>query len=129
MAHYALLDENNIVINVITGKDEGEDGINWEEHYGNFHNVTCKRTSYNTRLNQHIEGKTPYRGNYAQIGYKYYSNLDAFIPPKPYESWILDEEKCWWKAPVEYPVIDSENIKKYNWNEDILNWEEIQVSE
>ena len=90
MAHYAFLDENNIVTEVIYGKDEGEDGIDWEEYYGNVRNQVCKRTSYNTHANVHPNNQ-PFRKNYAGIGYSYNEELDAFIPPKPFNSWILDD--------------------------------------
>jgi hypothetical protein len=83
VAHYAFLDENNIVTEVIVGKDEGEDGIDWEAYYGAFRGQVCKRTSYNTRGGVHTLGGTPLRKNYAGIGYTYDSERDAFIPPKP----------------------------------------------
>jgi hypothetical protein len=83
MAHYAFLDENNIVTEVIVGKNEGEEGIDWEQHYGAFRGQPCKRTSYNTHGGVHSGGGTPYRKNYAGIGYTYDAGRDAFIPPKP----------------------------------------------
>jgi uncharacterized protein (TIGR02466 family) len=91
MAHYAFLDENNIVTEVIVGKNEGEEGIDWEVHYGAFRGQPCKRTSYNTHGGVHSGGGTPYRKNYAGIGYTYDADRDAFIPPKPYASWLLNE--------------------------------------
>jgi hypothetical protein len=103
MAHYAFLDENNIVTEVIVGKNEGEEGIDWEQHYGAFRGQPCKRTSYNTHGGVHSGGGTPYRKNYAGIGYTYDAGRDAFIPPKPYASWLLDEDTCLWGAPVPYP--------------------------
>lgn len=96
MAHYAFLDDNNIVTEVIVGRNEGEDGINWEEYYGNFRGQKCKRTSYNTYANQHSSEGVPFRGNYAGIGYYYDENLDAFIPPKPNDSCILDNTTYSW---------------------------------
>ena len=81
MAHYAFLDENNIVTEVIVGKDEGTDGVDWEERYGEIKNQTCKRTSYNTIGNAHINGGTPFRGNYAGKGYRYDADNDVFIAP------------------------------------------------
>jgi hypothetical protein len=122
MAHYAFLDENNIVTEVIVGKDEGEEGVDWEVHYGNFRGQTCKRTSYNTTGGVHSGGGTPYRKNYAGIGYTYDAGRDAFIPPKPYASWLLDEETCLWNAPVPYP--DDGNL--YQWDEDSLSWIKIE---
>ena len=114
MAHYAFLDENNIVTEVITGKDEGEDGVNWEEWYGNFREQTCKRTSYNTYEGVHISGGTPFRVNYAAIGFTYDETLDAFIPRKPFASWTLDESICIWKAPI-----DSPTGVLHHWDEDV----------
>ena len=121
MAHYAFLNTNNIVTEVIVGKDEGEDGINWEQHYGEFRGQTCKRTSYNTSGGVHTSGGTPYRKNYAGIGYSYDSNRDAFIPPKPFASWSLNETSCVWEAPTQKPT----DGKIYSWNEEQLAWVEI----
>jgi len=127
MAHYAFLDENNLVTEVIVGIDETEliEGLDTETWYGNFRGKTCKRTSYNTVGNVHKENGTPFRKNYAGIGYSYSETLDAFIPPQPYPSWILDEEECKWNSPVQQPVFDPENPIFYIWNEELLNWEEI----
>ena len=119
MAHYAFLDLNNIVTEVIVGKDEGEDGIDWEQHYGEFRGQICKRTSYNTISGVHTNGGTAYRKNYAGIGFTYDSTRDAFIPPKPYASWTLVEETCQWQPPTPMPV---EEGKHYQWNEDTLSW-------
>jgi hypothetical protein len=118
MAHYAFLNENNIVTEVIVGKDEGEEGVDWEVHYGNFRGQPCKRTSYNTHGGVHSGGGTPYRKNYAGIGYTYDAGRDAFIPPKPFASWLLDEETCFWNAPVPYP----DDGNRYQWDEDSLSW-------
>ena len=120
MAHYAFLDQNNIVTEVIVGKNENEDDKNWELQYGAFRNQLCKRTSYNTRGGVHSNGGTPYRKNYAGIGYKFDEQRDAFIPPKPYDSWILDEDTCLWNSPVPYP--NDENL--YDWDEDSRSWVE-----
>jgi len=103
MAHYAFLDENNIVTEVIVGKDEGEDGVNWEQHYGAFRGQACKRTSYNTNGGAHSGGGTPFRKNYAGIGYSYDATSEAFIPPKPYTYWLLNEVTYQWEAPLPYP--------------------------
>ena len=118
MAHYAFLDTNNIVTEVIVGKDEGEDNTDWEVHYGNFRNQVCKRTSYNTSGGIHSSGGIPYRKNYAGIGYIYDEQRDAFIPQKPYASFILNEDTCLWEPPVPYPT-DGE---QYTWNEEDLQW-------
>jgi hypothetical protein len=121
MAHYAFLNENNIVTEVIVGKEEGEDNIDWEQHYGEFRNQTCKRTSYNTYSGVHSNGGTPYRKNYAGIGYTYDSTRDAFIPPKPFTSWNLNETTCNWEAPTPMP----NDNKFYTWDETTLSWKEI----
>ena len=91
MAHYAFLNSDNIVTEVIVGIDETEliEGLNPETWYGNFRGQTCKRTSYNGNI----------RKNYAGLGYTYDAGRDAFIPPKPDGSWVLDEETCLWVAP------------------------------
>jgi hypothetical protein len=93
MAHYAFLDENNIVTEVIVGIDEIEliQGLDPETWYGNFRGQTCKRTSYNGNI----------RKNYAGIGFTYDFDRDAFIAPKPFVDWILDEETCQWIHPDE----------------------------
>ena len=112
MAHYAFI-TNGIVTEVITGIDETEliEGLDPETWYGNFRNQLCKRTSYN---NNGI------RFNYAGIGYSYDEVRDAFIAPKPFDSWVLDEATCQWAAPIAYP----QNGKKYIWNEQEVNWSE-----
>jgi len=117
MAHYAFLDKNNIVTEVIVGIDETEliEGLDPETWYGNFRSQTCKRTSYNNNI----------RKNYAGIGFSYDPERDAFIPPKPFKSWVLNEETCRWKAPVDYP----EDGQDYFWNEDIVNWELVETEE
>lgn len=120
MAHYAFLNQNNIVTEVIVGKNEGEEGINWEQQYGSFRGQICKRTSYNTQGEVHIKGGTPFRKNYAGIGYTYDENRDAFIPPKPnYPSWILNENTCQWEAPISRP----NDGQMYGWNEETKNWD------
>jgi hypothetical protein len=100
MAHYAFLDENNIVTEVIVGKNEGEDNTDWEAHYGAFRNQVCKRTSYNTYAGVHSAGGTPFRKNYAGVGFTYDEDRDAFIPPKPHEDWVFNEDTCGWDAPT-----------------------------
>ena len=118
MAHYAFLDSNNIVTGVIVGKDETDTSHNWEEYYGNFHGCVCKRTSYNTYENKHLLGGTPFRGNYAAIGYTYFTSSNIFMPPKPYASWSLDVSNAVWVAPISKP----DDGKNYIWNEDSTNW-------
>jgi hypothetical protein len=113
MAHYAFLDENNIVIQVITGVDETEliEGLDTETWYANFRGQVCKRTSFNGNI----------RKNYAGIGYTYDSGLDAFIAPKPFESWLLNEETATWEAPTPMPT---EGV--YIWDEATLTWLEVE---
>ena len=110
MAHYAFLDKDNLVVEVISGVDETEliEGLEPETWYGQFRGQTCKRTSYNRAI----------RKNYAGIGYSYDESRDAFIPPKPYNSWLLNENTCRWEAPVLYPT----DGLTYSWNEDSVDW-------
>lgn len=99
MAHYAFLDDNNLVTEVIVGRDEDDlaEGVtSWEHHYGEFRGQRCLQTSYNTQAGQHLTDGTPFRGNYAGIGYTYDEALDAFIPPKPDGDYVLDEETFTW---------------------------------
>ncbi len=127
MAHYAFIDSNNIVMEVIVGKDEGEDGVDWELKYSEIRGFPCKRTSYNTHEGIYYDPNTnqpspdqskAFRKNYAGIGYFFDETRNAFIPPKPYPSWLLEEFSCVWKAPVPYP--DDGNV--YIWDETTLSW-------
>lgn len=118
MAHYAFLDKDNIVTQVIVGRDEWEvvDGItDWEEHYGELHGQRCVRTSYNNNI----------RKNYAGVGFYYDDDLDAFIPPKPFSSWVLDKETCRWQAPIPYPGNDH---NFYRWIEELGDWVLLQTT-
>jgi hypothetical protein len=122
MAHYAYLDENNIVVDVITGRDEDDNtgGItDWEKYYGDLRGMKCKRTSYNSYggFNRRTLDDG-FRMNYAGVGFSYDELRDAFIPPKPYPSWDFNEESCLWVAPVEMPDDDHH----YHWDEDSLQW-------
>ena len=119
MAHYAFLNMQNIVTEVIVGKDETDGPTNWEIHYGNIREQVCIRTSYNTRGGVHSGDGTPYRKNYAGIGYTYDHARDAFIPPKPYTSWTLNENSCLWEAPVAIP----DDGQRYEWNEETTSWD------
>ena len=112
MAHYAFLNEANIVTEVITGKDETEtiDGLTPEQWYENYRGQKCVRTSYNHRI----------RKQYAGIGYTYLPSADVFITPKPYSSWELDSNYDW-QAPTERPA----DGKDYEWDEDAQAWVEI----
>jgi hypothetical protein len=118
MAHYAFLDENFLVTEVIVGRDESN--FDWEAYYANVRGQLCKRTSYNTHGGAHSNGGTPLRKNYAGIGYTYDAVRDAFIPPKPFPSWLLDEGTCLWGAPVPMP----DDGKYYVWDEAQQSWVE-----
>jgi hypothetical protein len=82
-----------------------------------------KQTSYNTHGGVHDNNGTPLRKNHAGIGYTYDEERDAFIPKKPYNSWILNETTCLWEAPVAIPTTELEENQYYSWNESIINWE------
>ena len=116
MAHFAELDENNVVTQVIVGVDEPLDG---EAIYAETTGTVWKKTSYNTLAGEHRLGGTPFRKNYAGIGFTYDSDRDAFIPPQPYASWTLNEDTCLWDCPVVYP----DDGAVYVWNEELGNWE------
>jgi hypothetical protein len=129
MAHYAFLDENNIVTEVIVGKNEGN--FNWEQQYASFRGQACKRTSYNTRGGIYYDPETnepaidqskSFRKNYAGVGYFYDEEKDAFIPPKLFESWILNEQTCLWEPPIPKP---EDTSKLYRWDEEQKNWVEV----
>jgi len=128
MAHYALLDSDNVVTQVITGRDEYDlpEGVtDWEVYYGNFHGQTCRRTSYNTVGNQHLLGDTPFRGNFGSPGDTYDEDRDAFISPQPFTSWTLDESTFLWAAPVPYP----DDGQPYVWDEDTTSWVQIDLGD
>ena len=116
MAHYAFIDENWTVTEVIVGKDESN--FDWERHYGDIRGQLCRRTSYNTHGGVHTNGGTPFRKNYAGVGYTYDSTRDAFIPPRPYPSWQLNEATCLWDPPVARPTDE----KMYSWDEATTSW-------
>jgi hypothetical protein len=127
MAHYAFLDQNNIVTEVIVGKDENSEFRDWEKFYGNIRQQTCVRTSYNTQAGVYIDPNTglpaadqskALRKNYAGVGFRYDTELDAFIPPQPYSSWVLVTETCQWEPPT--PMPDDGN--NYHWDEDTQTW-------
>ena len=122
MAYYAFIDADNIVVEVIPGRDEWEvvDGISdWEAYYSTKRDgLRAVRTSYNTYAGSHATNGTPFRGNYAGIGYRYNEELDAFIPPQPYPSWTLNENTYSWVSPVPYPEDDG----AYVWDEEAGNW-------
>lgn len=123
MAHFAQIDENNIVTQVLVIDQET---IN-TGHFGDPNSFV--QTSYNTRGNVHHgedgrpDNGTPLRKNYAGIGYIYDPDRDAFYAPQPFSSWTLDEETCFWMPPIPVP----NNGKMYNWNEDTLSWVEFTM--
>jgi hypothetical protein len=116
MAHFAKV-VDDIVTQVIVAEPEFFDTF-VDETPGEW-----IQTSYNTIGGQHVNGGTPLRKNYASVGGIYDSTRDAFIPPKPYPSWILNEDSCLWESPVPYPDADSD--ERYEWNEENQTWDEI----
>jgi hypothetical protein len=130
MAHFALLDNNNRVVQVLVGRDD-DDGK--EAELTARTGQQYRQTSYNTRAGVHYNPNTSessadqskaFRKNYAGIGYLYDPIRDAFIPPKPYASWVLDELTCLWKAPVDMPedAGTGDPPKVYQWDETTTNW-------
>jgi hypothetical protein len=107
MDYYAFLDENNVVTEVISGKNHNENWVDWEQWYGEFRGQVCKRSR--------TDG---FRKNYAGIGYTYDAQRDAFIPPQPFPSWVLIEETCQWDAPVAMPT----DNQRYYWDEATTSW-------
>ena len=131
MAYFAKIDNNNIVVDVVAvhnnellvdGNESEQQGIDFLNTTYKVDNINWKQTSYNTHAGVHSEGGTPLRKNYGGIGFTYDADRDAFISPKPYNSWILDETTCIWNSPVAMPE-DASATKRYNWNEENLNWE------
>ena len=125
MAHFCKLDSNNIVQTVIVVSNDvattEQAGIKFINNLYGTDDV-WKQTSYNTQKGQHLLGETPFRKNYAQKGFTYDETRDAFIPPKPYSSWSLNENTCFWEAPILKP--DNDNI--YQWNETEQQWDLIE---
>ena len=127
MASFAKIGLNNKVIEVLSvvnevlhdsnGVEQEVNGIDFLTKLTGY--PVWKQTSYNTVGGVHNNGGTPLRKNHAGIGYTYDEDRDAFIPPKPFNSWILNESTCLWEAPVSYPIDE----KKYNWNEVNLSWD------
>jgi len=118
MAHYAFLDENNIVLDVFAGIDENTDNIDWEKWYSDFHGKRCLRTSVNTKGNTHAQNKQPFRKNFAGIGMFYDEEKDAFLFQKPFESWILNENTFLWDPPILKPE------GRWKWDEESVSWVE-----
>jgi hypothetical protein len=127
MASFAKIGLNNKVIEVLSvhnnelldanGVEQEVNGIDFLTKLTGW--AIWKQTSYNTIGGVHSNGGTPFRKNHAGIGYTYNEDRDAFIPPKPFNSWILNEDTCLWEAPVDYP----NDGQRYIWNETIKNWE------
>ena len=129
MAHFAKLDQNNIVVFVTVGRDE-DNGK--EDQLTARTGDVYKQTSYNTRGGVYYDPTTnepsvdqskAFRKNYAGLGYTYDYDRDAFIPPKPFNSWVLNETSCLWEAPVPMPT----DGKRYTWNEETVSWDELQT--
>jgi len=132
VAHFAKLDENNIVTFVTVGRQE-DDGR--EAELSARTGDVYKQTSYNTRGGVHYTDGVPsadqlkaFRKNYAGLGYTYDAGRDAFIPQKPYASWVLNETTCLWDAPVAMPedAGTGEPPKRYTWDEDTISWVEVE---
>ncbi len=122
MASFVKLGIGNIVLkgesvsnDIATTEQAGVDFLN------NLYNTrdVWKQTSYNTNAGVHSLGGTPFRKNFAGVGFTYDETRDAFLPPKPYNSWILNEETCHWESPVDYP----DDNKIYSWNEESQKWD------
>ena len=131
MASFAKIGLNNKVIEVLSVVNEvlhDSNGIEQEVNGIDFLTKLTgypvwKQTSYNTKGGVHTEGKIPLRKNHASIGMTYDETRDAFIAPKPFNSWILNEDTCIWEAPVAKPTTTLEDNQYYSWNESIVNWE------
>jgi hypothetical protein len=128
MAHFVEIDASNIVIKVVVldDKDTQDESGNEVESVGAKYlsdgfGGTWKRTSYNTSGGVHSLGGTPFRKNYAGIGYTYDASKDAFIPPQPWSSWTLNETTCQWEPPTAHP----NDGKNYEWNEETTSWDEV----
>jgi hypothetical protein len=130
MAHFAKLGTENIVLQIVVlsnnaildedGKESEQIGMDFLNNLYKTNDV-WKQTSYNTFGGVHKLDGTPLRKNYAGIGYTYDETRDAFIAPKPYSSWTLNEDTCLWEAPVAYP----DDGKVYDWNEETTSWDEV----
>jgi hypothetical protein len=136
MASFAKLNSENIVTTVESvvnealkdsnGVEQEVIGIEFLKTLYNEPNAVWKQTSYNTIGGVHLLGGTPFRKNHAGIGYTYDETRDAFIPTKPFNSWVLNEQTCLWEVPVARPELTQEQINNknyYTWNEQTLNWE------
>ena len=133
MAHFAKISEDNIVLQVLVVNDQDvldennneteSVGQKYLETHNNWPAHLWIQTSYNTRANQHRQGGTPFRGNYASLGGIYDPDNDVFYLPQPYPSWTISVDTGWvWKAPVDMP----DDGKQYDWNEENTSWEEVE---
>lgn len=118
MSHFAEIDKDGIVLRVVVGDNlKPNEGLDWlQENLGG----TWVQTSYNTKGGKHALDGIPLRKNYAAIGFIYDANRDAFIPPKPFESWVLNEQSCLWEPPIAKPE------GEFVWDESVVNWIEVQ---
>ena len=133
MASFAKLNSENIVTTVVSvvndvlkdsnGIEKESIGVQFLKNLYNEPEAIWKQTSYNTIGGVHSNNKTPFRKNHAGIGYIYDSQRDAFIPPKPFNSWILNEDTCFWESPIPKPTTELQYSQYYFWNESIINWE------
>jgi len=116
MSHFARIENGTVTQVIVAEQDVIDSGL-----FGSPNSWV--QTSYNTYGGEHRLGGNPLRKNYAGVGYSYDSERDAFIPPKPYNSWTLDEETCLWNPPVAMPS----DGKIYSWNEETLSWDEVEI--
>ena len=129
MAHFCKLDSNNIVISVHCVSNEiatsEQAGIVFLNNLFKTNDI-WKQTSFNTKGGVHLLGGTPFRKNYGGIGYTYDEDRDAFIPPKPFDSWVLNETTCLWEEPIPEPELTQNQIDNgnyYDWNEENQTWD------
>lgn len=124
MAHYAIIDPDTKLVEFVhVGRDEDDlhPGISdWELYYAPEGKL-CRRTSYNTQGGVHNDVGAPFRKNFAGDGFVWDEQRDAFIPPKPLPSWVLDENTCWWEPPTPYPADGG----VYLWDEGTLTWQQV----
>ena len=133
MASFAKLNSENVVTTVVSvvndvlkdsnGIEQESIGVQFLKNLYNEPNANWKQTSYNTIGGVHSNNKTPFRKNHAGIGYTYDSQRNAFIPPKPFNSWILNEDTCFWEPPVAKPTTELQYSQYYSWNESTLSWD------
>lgn len=120
-SHYAFLNKNNVVVNVLVYEDDllPEGYESFEDYYGEAMGMACKKTCPDTLAGSHISGGTPFRGNYAQLGHLYDEELDAFVEKQPFPSWTFDQETYSWYPPTPYPENSEET---FVWNEKNKVW-------